>query len=103
MPHIRFKKEGFIMKPILEIAMSAAFDIAMLFLILKSAGSAGGDKALYRFMSATFGIGFLTGIISICLLGGSYTVLTLDALGFMLSYTAFVFTFSGKKKHDERN
>ena len=91
------------MKPILEIAMSAAFDIAMLFLILKSADSAGGDKALYRFMSATFGIGFLTGIISICLLGGSYTVLTLDALGFMLSYTAFVFTFSGKKNHDERS
>ena len=81
--------------------MSAAFDIAMLYLILKSAGSDGGDKAVCRLISAAFGVGFLTGIISVCLFGGSYTVLVLDALGFMLSYTAFVFTFTGKKKHNE--
>ena len=40
------------------------------------------------------GLGFLTYCISKAINGGSYTVLTLAALGFMLSYMAFVFTFS---------
>ncbi len=89
------------MELIFEIVMGVMFDIAMHLLVLRLAKQEEQDRGKCRFISITFGIGFLLGIIAKCLAGGDYIVLALFALGFMLSYTAFLFTFPEKEKHNE--
>ena len=50
-----------------------------------------------RFTAAVFAIGFFLGMIAKCVVGGSYIALALYALGFVLSYTAVVFTVPEKE------
>ena len=47
--------------------------------------------------AAVFAIGFFLGMIAKCVVGGSYIALALYALGFVLSYTAVVFTVPEKE------
>ena len=49
-----------------------------------------------RLLSATFGIGFIIGTVAAGIRGINAFIIP-DALGFILSYTAFLFTFPGRK------
>ncbi len=90
------------METIIEAIMGVMFDAAMVLLIMRLLGAAEKEeKKKYRFISAVFVVGFLLGTASKCLSGGSPLTLILFALGFMLSYTAFVFTFPGKRNQNE--
>lgn len=89
------------METIIEAIMGVMFDAAMVLLIMRLLGAEKEEKKKYRFISAVFAVGFLLGTISKCLSGGSPLTLILFALGFMLSYTAFVFTFPGKRNQNE--
>ena len=79
---------------VLEVFTSVLLDIAMLLMVLNLVHKNAHGTAAERFTAVSMGLGFLTYCISKAINGGSYTVLTLAALGFMLSYMAFVFTFS---------
>ena len=57
----------------------------------------GKDTGRVRFTAAVFAIGFFLGMIAKCVVGGSYIALALYALGFVLSYTAVVFTVPEKE------
>ena len=81
--------------------MCVMFDGAMGFLILRSLQCAHTEKRRYRIADGIFALGFLLGLAAKYLAGGSWIVLTLLALGFMLSYTAFVLTVPEKRKHCE--
>ena len=83
------------MAELLETVMTAVFDIALLFLVIYSAKGT-------RLVALTFSLGFLLGILSKCVAGGGYAVMTLSALGFMLSYMLFVFSIPEKRKHNEK-
>lgn len=89
------------METIIEAIMGVMFDAAMVLLIMRLLVAEKEEKKKYRFISAVFVVGFLLGTASKCLSGGSPLTLILFALGFMLSYTAFVFTFPGKRNQNE--
>lgn len=89
------------METIIEAIMGIMFDAAMVLLIMRLLGAEKEEKKKHRFISAVFVVGFLLGTASKCLSGGSPLTLILFALGFMLSYTAFVFTFPGKRNQNE--
>lgn len=89
------------MELVLETLMCVMFDGAMGFLILRSLQCARTGKRRCRIADGIFALGFLLGLAAKCLAGGSWIVLTLLVLGFMLSYTAFVLTFPEKRKHGE--
>ena len=88
------------MAELLETVMTAVFDIALLFLVIYSAKGRAGSGT--RLVALTFSAGFLLGILSKCVAGGGYAVMTLSALGFMLSYMLFVFSIPEKRKHNEK-
>ena len=69
-----------------EFLMSILLDAAALMLVLRLLRLEGEEKKKYRLAS-----------------GGSYAVMSLLALGFMLSYGAFVFTFPEKRKQNVRH
>ena len=89
------------MELLLEIVMCVFLDAAMLVLLLNVFREETAAKKRYRLVSATFAIGFLCGTLAQILFGGSIIVMVLFALGFMLAYTAFVFTVPERRKHDE--
>ena len=66
-------------------------------LILEVEQHIGEDTGRVRFTAAVFAIGFFLGMIAKCVVGGSYIALALYALGFVLSYTAVVFTVPEKE------
>lgn len=88
------------MAELLETIMTAVFDIALLFLVIYSAKGRAGSGT--RLVALTFSLGFLLGILSKCIAGGGYAVMTLSALGFMLSYMLFVFSIPEKRKKNEK-
>ena len=87
------------MAELLETVMTAVFDIALLFLVIYSAKGRAANGGT-RLVALTFG--FLLGILTKCIAGGGYAVMTLSALGFMLSYMLFVFSIPEKRKHNEK-
>ena len=89
------------MELLLEILMGVLLDAAMLLLVLHLMKATNAERKHYCFLSGTFTAGFLCGIAASYLAGSGYIVLTLFAIGFMLSYTAFVFSFPVKRKHHE--
>lgn len=87
------------MELVFELITAALFDLSMLLLVLRlAAGKGHTNQGFYRFLSATFGVGFLMSIAANRIANGSIADLVLLMLGFMLSYTAFVFTFPITKK-----
>ncbi len=78
----------------LEIFTEIMFDAAMLIFVLQLARHIGQKVPGAGFTSVLTGIGFILYGIAKCVSGGSYAVYILSLLGFMLSYTAFIFTFS---------
>lgn len=82
----------------LEIITNAAFCTAVLFLLIHIVCAGGNSSS--RLAAATFGIGFLLKLTG-CRFSaaGGFTTL-ISACGFMMSYTAFVFTFSEKRKNN---
>ena len=78
----------------LEIFTEIMFDAAMLIFVLRLARHIGQKVPGAGFTSVLTGIGFILYGIAKCVSGGSYAVYILSLLGFMLSYTAFIFTFS---------
>lgn len=90
------------MELILEIIMGVLLDAAMFILVINLLKARDGEKKKYRLLSVTFAVGFVFGITSKkCFVGGNYAVIILFALGFMLAYTAFIFTFPEKRKRHE--
>ena len=78
----------------LEIFTEIMFDAAMLIFVLQLARHIGQKVPGAGFTSVLTCIGFILYGIAKCVSGGSYAVYILSLLGFMLSYTAFIFTFS---------
>ena len=75
----------------LELITDICIDIGMailLFTLIRKSGN--------RILSATVGLGFVFGTIAAGMRGINAFVIP-DALGFILSYSAFLFTFPGKK------
>lgn len=68
-------------------------DAAMLMLVIYLALHTSEKNSRVCGFAVTMGIGFLVGSTGQCF-GGSCAVLLVYALGFMLSYTAFLFTLS---------
>lgn len=82
---------------VFEIIMGIFFDAGMLAMVVHAAQHIGEDTGRVRFTAAVFAIGFFLGMIAKCVVGGSYIALALYALGFVLSYTAVVFTVPEKE------
>lgn len=82
------------MKFAIEVLTCVMLDAAMLVLVFNLAYRRANGNKTERFISASMGLGFLACCISKAVSTGGYAVLVLAALGFMLSYSAFVFTFS---------
>ncbi len=78
----------------LEIFTEIMFDAAVIIMIFKIVHNIKNDNLTERFTAITMGFGFLIYCILKVLSGGTGAAFILAALGFMLSYTAFVFTFS---------
>lgn len=89
------------MAELLETVMTAVFDIALLFLVIYSANGRTANGGT-RLVALTFSLGFLLGILSKCITGGGYAVMTLSALGFMLSYMLFIFSIPEKRKNNDK-
>ncbi len=89
------------MELLFEVLMSVMLDAAMIVLILKLIKMPGEKRKNYRVLSGTFAAGFIFGIAAKCLFAQSHLVTILFAVGFILAYTAFVFTFPEKgQKHE---
>ena len=84
----------------LELIADICVDLAMAILLWKLISKSGKPIPGSRIIAATFGIGFVMGTISAGLRGALPLVVP-DALGFMLSYTAFLFTFPGRKSEGD--
>ena len=78
----------------LEIFTEIMFDAAVIIMIFKIVHNIKNDNLTERFTAITMGFGFLIYCILKVLSGGTGAAFIFAALGFMLSYTAFVFTFS---------
>lgn len=78
----------------LEIITEMLLDAGMLALVFSIAKSIAEPHSSERAVSAAMGAGFLICCISQVMTHGSYAVFILAALGFMLSYTSFLLTFS---------
>lgn len=78
----------------LEIFTEIMFDAAVIIMIFKIVHNIKNDNLTERFTAITMGFGFLIYCILKVWSGGTGAAFILAALGFMLSYTAFVFTFS---------
>lgn len=90
------------METVFEIIMDVLLDAATLFLVLHLIKIADCEKKSYRLVSGTFAVGFAFGVAAECIAKDSAAAVILYALGFMLAYTAFVFTFPEKRKHNEK-
>lgn len=91
------------MEMVLETIMDVLLDTAMLILILHLVRTPDGNKKGFRFASITFAVGFAFGIVAKCIEKGTFAAVILYALGFMLAYTAFLFTLPERGTHDEKH
>lgn len=89
------------MKSVLEIIMAALLDSAMLILLLSTLKKPCAEKKDNRFVSVAFAAGFALGVVGKYLEKGSIAAMVLYALGFMLAYTVFLFTFPEKRRRNE--
>lgn len=89
------------MKLVLEILTGVLLDAAMLVLVLHLLKAPEEEKRGCRPAALTFAVGFALGTTAQCLAGESPAAVILCALGFMLAYTAFLFTFPEKRKRHE--
>ena len=80
----------------LELIADICVDIAMAILLWNLISKKGKRMRCARLLSATFGIGFIIGTVAAGIRGINAFIIP-DALGFILSYTAFLFTFPGRK------
>lgn len=80
----------------LELIADICVDIAMAILLWNLISKKGKRIPCARLLSATFGIGFVIGTVAAGIRGINALIVP-DALGFILSYTAFLFTFPGRK------
>ena len=78
--------------------MGIFWDIALLRLTLRTVRRAGERNESVQFTALTFGMGSALGV-AFCALSG--LTAPMFALGFMLSYAAFVFTLPEKRKAHE--
>lgn len=87
------------MDVVLAIGMSGMLDGAMACLIGRLLRCTDEEKKQYRFLSGSFAVGFSLGWIAAYLSGSSVALWMPIALGGMLAYTAFLFTFPEKRNH----
>lgn len=80
----------------LELITDICMDIGMAILLVSLIRRGGAWVPGARLLSATVGLGFVFGTIAAGMRGINAFVIP-DALGFILSYSAFLFTFPGKK------
>ena len=91
------------MKSTLEILMTIMFDAGVFALLLGFIGGKLTDRRTLRIISAAMGVGFVFAEAGKMAAGGSLAVFILCALGFMLSYSLFVFSIpSGSKENAVR-
>ncbi|HBF14189.1 MAG TPA: hypothetical protein DDW30_00610 [Clostridiales bacterium] len=84
------------MKLALELITDICLNIAMATLLVGLIRRRGERIPCARLLSATVGLGFVFGTVAAGMRGINAFVIP-DALGFILSYSAFLFTFPGKK------
>ena len=84
----------------LELIADICVDLAMAVLLWNLISKGGKPIPGSRLIAATFGIGFVMGTIAAGLRGAVPLVIP-DALGFMLSYTAFLFTVPERKSEGD--
>ncbi len=89
------------MELVLEIVMGVLLDAAMGILVVHLLRSSREEKKSCRPDALTFAVGFAFGAVSKCFAGGSCAAMMLYVLGFMLAYTAFLFTLPEKRKPHE--
>lgn len=84
-----------------ETAMCVMLDTAVFFIMLNVIKNNGKNETFGRLAALNFGTGFLTGLAAKFISGGSAVIICLYALGFMLSYAAFVFSVPEKRKRND--
>lgn len=84
------------MEVTLELIADICIDIGMAVLLWNLISKKGKRIPCARIISATFGVGFIIGTVAAGIRGINAFIIP-DALGFVLSYTAFLFTFPGRK------
>ncbi len=89
------------MESVFWIGMSGMLDGAMVCLIGRLLRCGETEKKPYRFLSGSFAVGFLLGLIAAYLADSPVAVWAPVALGGMLAYTAFLFTFPEKGSRHE--
>lgn len=90
------------MDGVFEIITDIMLDLSMFVLVAGILRGGHGRNTEYRIISATFAIGFLVSLIGKYIAGGGCAAAVLCALGFMLAYAAFVFTFPEGSKDSEK-
>lgn len=80
----------------LELIADICVNIAMAILLWNLISKKEKRIPCARLLSATFGIGVIIGTVAAGIRGINAFIIP-DALGFILSYTAFLFTFPGRK------
>lgn len=88
------------MSSTLELIADICVDLAIAVLLWNLISKDGKPISGSRLIAATFSIGFVVGTISAWLRGAVPSVIP-DALSFMLSYTAFLFTFPRRKSEGD--
>lgn len=86
----------------LEIVMGIFFNAAAVSEIASVISRSSEDLKQKRFFTVTLAIGFLLGVVTECVRNDNMLALILFALGFMLSYAAFILTVPEKRKTRER-
>lgn len=95
-------ERGMEMLKALEIFMGIFFNAAIFAEMTSIIGSIGNNSVKSRFITLTFATGFLLAVIYQCVKGANIIALILFALGFMISYASFIFTFPEKGKRREK-
>ena len=89
------------MELVLWIGMSGMLDGAMVCLIGHLLRCGETERKQYRLVSGSFAVGFFLGLIAAYLADSPVAVWVPVALGGMLAYTAFLFTFPEKGSRHE--
>lgn len=86
----------------LEIVMGIFLNAAALSEIVSVISGSPEALRQKRFVALTLAVGFLLGVITECVRNSNMPALILFALGFMLSYAAFILTIPEKRKLREK-